>query len=104
MPATAKAQMSRPAKRVTGPKKGANVVVLIVFCSMGHAGECCAISLLLIVPGTAYDVRRCRPRLRTPKMRLITFIVAVIAASVPASAQGWREYEYPNEGFTVAFP
>jgi hypothetical protein len=37
-------------------------------------------------------------------MRLITFIVAIIAASVPASAQGWREYEYPNEGFTVAFP
>ena len=37
-------------------------------------------------------------------MRLITFIVAIIAASAPASAQGWREYEYPNEGFTVAFP
>jgi hypothetical protein len=37
-------------------------------------------------------------------MRFITFIVAVIAASAPASAQGWREYEYPNEGFTVAFP
>ena len=37
-------------------------------------------------------------------MRLITFIVAMIAASAPAAAQGWREYEYPNEGFTVAFP
>lgn len=37
-------------------------------------------------------------------MRLITFIVAIIAASAPAGAQGWREYEYPNEGFTVAFP
>jgi len=37
-------------------------------------------------------------------MRLITFIVAMIAASAPASAQGWKEYEYPNEGFTVAFP
>jgi hypothetical protein len=37
-------------------------------------------------------------------MRLITFIVAIIAASAPASAQGWREYEYPNEGFTIAFP
>jgi hypothetical protein len=37
-------------------------------------------------------------------MRLIAFIVAIIAASAPAGAQGWREYEYPNEGFTVAFP
>ena len=37
-------------------------------------------------------------------MRLITFVVAIIAASAPAGAQGWREYEYPNEGFTVAFP
>ena len=37
-------------------------------------------------------------------MRLITFIVAIIAASAPAGAQGWREYKYPNEGFTAAFP
>jgi hypothetical protein len=37
-------------------------------------------------------------------MRLIAFIVAMIAASTSASAQGWREYEYPNDGFTVAFP
>jgi hypothetical protein len=36
-------------------------------------------------------------------MRLIAFIVATIAASAPAGAQSWREYEYPNEGFTVAF-
>jgi hypothetical protein len=40
-------------------------------------------------------------------MRLITFMVAMVAmitASGPADAQGWREYEYPNDGFTVAFP
>ena len=37
-------------------------------------------------------------------MRLITFIVAIIAAIAPAGAQGWREYQYPNEGFTAAFP
>jgi hypothetical protein len=37
-------------------------------------------------------------------MRLIAFIVAIIAATAPASAQGWREYQYPNEGFTAAFP
>ena len=37
-------------------------------------------------------------------MRLITFMVAIIAASAPAGAQSWKEYEYPNEGFTVAFP
>ena len=42
-------------------------------------------------------------------MRLLTFIVAIIAASAPAGAQdrrepAWKEYEYPNDGFTVAFP
>jgi hypothetical protein len=37
-------------------------------------------------------------------MRLITFIVAIFAASTPAGAQGWKEYEYPNETFTAAFP
>jgi hypothetical protein len=37
-------------------------------------------------------------------MRLITFIVAMTAASAPAAAQEWREYQYPNDGFTVAFP
>ena len=37
-------------------------------------------------------------------MRLIAFIVATIAASDPAGAQSWREYQYPNEGFTAAFP
>ncbi len=37
-------------------------------------------------------------------MRLITFIVLMIAISAPACAQDWREYEYRNEGFTVAFP
>jgi hypothetical protein len=37
-------------------------------------------------------------------MRLITVIVAMFAASTPAGAQGWKEYEYPNETFTVAFP
>ena len=37
-------------------------------------------------------------------MRFIFFIVAIIAATAPAGAQSWREYEYPNEGFTAAFP
>jgi hypothetical protein len=37
-------------------------------------------------------------------MRLITFIVAIFAASAPAGAQDWKEYEYPNETFTVDFP
>jgi hypothetical protein len=37
-------------------------------------------------------------------MRLITLIVAIIAATASASAQGWREYQYPDEGFTAAFP
>jgi len=37
-------------------------------------------------------------------MRLITFLVAIVAASTPAGAQGWKEYEYPNDFFTAAFP
>ena len=37
-------------------------------------------------------------------MRLIVFIVAIFATSAPANAQGWREYQYPDEGFTAAFP
>jgi hypothetical protein len=37
-------------------------------------------------------------------MRLIAFIVAVFAASAPASAQTWSEYEFPDEGFTADFP
>jgi hypothetical protein len=37
-------------------------------------------------------------------MRLIIFIVALFAASIPARAQGWQEYEYPNETFTADFP
>src|ERR1700733_9414254 len=53
---------------------------------------------------TMFAAASCRSRLRTSKMRLIAFIVAIIAASAPAGAQGWREYEYPNEGFIVAFP
>jgi hypothetical protein len=46
--------------------------------------------------------RRCR--LRTSEMRLIAFIVATLAASAPAGAQTWKEYEYPNEYFTATFP
>jgi hypothetical protein len=37
-------------------------------------------------------------------MRLITFMAAIFAASAPAAAQGWKEFEYPNETFTAAFP
>jgi hypothetical protein len=44
------------------------------------------------------------PLVKASQMRLIIFIVAMIAASAPAGAQGWREYAYPNEGFTAAFP
>jgi hypothetical protein len=42
-------------------------------------------------------------------MRLIAFIIASIAATAitattPAAAQGWVEYAYPGDAFTVAFP
>jgi hypothetical protein len=53
---------------------------------------------------TMFATASCRSRLRTSEMRLATFIVAAISASAPAGAQSWKEYEYRNEGFTVAFP
>src|SRR6266436_4963100 len=53
---------------------------------------------------TMFAAASSRSRLRTSKMRLITFVVAIIAASTPAGAQDWKEYEYPNEGFKAAFP
>jgi hypothetical protein len=37
-------------------------------------------------------------------MRFVTFILAMIAASSLAHAQGWTEYRYPDDGFTAAFP
>jgi hypothetical protein len=37
-------------------------------------------------------------------MRLIAFILAALIASVPARAQTWQEYTYPQYAFAVSFP
>jgi hypothetical protein len=37
-------------------------------------------------------------------MRLIALFLAVVFASAPAAAQGWKEYSYPSYSFTVSFP
>jgi hypothetical protein len=37
-------------------------------------------------------------------MRLIAFILALLAAGGPAAAQSWKEYSYPDYAFTVSFP
>jgi hypothetical protein len=37
-------------------------------------------------------------------MRSLALFVALIAATVPAAAQGWTEYAYPGDAFAVAFP
>ncbi len=39
-------------------------------------------------------------------MRLIALVVAlfVVAAAVPALAEGWKEYTYPADAFGVSFP
>src|SRR5260370_37075942 len=37
-------------------------------------------------------------------MRLIVFIVATLVGGGSAIAQSWREYSYPEQFFTVAFP
>ena len=37
-------------------------------------------------------------------MRPIAIIVALVFAGGPAAAQSWREYAYPDDAFSVAFP
>jgi hypothetical protein len=37
-------------------------------------------------------------------MRLIVFIVVTLVGAGAAVAQNWREYSYPDQSFTVAFP
>ena len=37
-------------------------------------------------------------------MRLIALVAAALIVSLPASAQGWKEYSYPESGFYVHFP
>jgi hypothetical protein len=37
-------------------------------------------------------------------MRLITIILALVFAGGPAVAQSWKEYAYPSDFFSVAFP
>jgi hypothetical protein len=37
-------------------------------------------------------------------MRLIALIAAALVVSLPASAQGWKEYTYPESGFYAHFP
>jgi len=39
-----------------------------------------------------------------PDMRLIAFALATVFAGGPAAAQEWKEYAYPADDFTVAFP
>jgi hypothetical protein len=37
-------------------------------------------------------------------MRLIALVAAALIVSLPASAQAWKEYSYPDSGFYVHFP
>ena len=37
-------------------------------------------------------------------MRLIALVAAALVVSLPASAQGWKEYTYPESGFYAHFP
>ena len=37
-------------------------------------------------------------------MRIIACIIAIFAATTPAGAQTWKEYDYPQETFTADFP
>jgi hypothetical protein len=41
---------------------------------------------------------------RKTKMRMIALVLAAFVASGPAAAQSWKEYNYPDYSFTVAFP
>lgn len=37
-------------------------------------------------------------------MRLVALVAAALIVSLPASAQEWKEYSYPDSGFYVHFP
>ena len=37
-------------------------------------------------------------------MRLVALVAAALVVSLPASAQGWKEYTYPESGFYAHFP
>jgi hypothetical protein len=37
-------------------------------------------------------------------MRLVALVAAALIVSLPASAQEWKEYSYPDAGFYVHFP
>jgi hypothetical protein len=37
-------------------------------------------------------------------MRLIALVAAALLISLPATAQEWKEYQYPDNGFYVHFP
>jgi len=38
------------------------------------------------------------------KMRITVLLLAMFVASLPASAQSWKEYAYPGYSFSVSFP
>jgi hypothetical protein len=37
-------------------------------------------------------------------MRLVALVAAALIVSLPASAQEWKEYSYPDDGFYAHFP
>ena len=37
-------------------------------------------------------------------MRLIGFVVAALLLAAPVQAQEWKEYNYPDNGFSIHFP
>src|SRR3984893_11697160 len=39
-----------------------------------------------------------------PQMRSIALVLATFVASIPAAAQSWEEYSYPDHAFSVDFP
>jgi len=51
-----------------------------------------------------FAARRLRAFRAKSNMRLIVFIVATLVGGGSAIAQSWREYSYPDQFFTVAFP
>src|SRR5271170_4838462 len=48
----------------------------------------------------------CGPSLSRPEhtMRLFITVMSLFAFAVPAAAQSWREYSYPDHSFSVSFP
>src|ERR1700747_2905837 len=59
----------------------------------------------MLLNGTSHAAPRALKPAEGPNMRFILLLLlGALAAGGPAAAQGWKEYSYPDDFFSVVFP